>query len=258
MNRSLDVDLVLREFYADDGLPAPDRVLNAVEDRIGQQRQRRNWRLRGRPFMNTYAKLAAAAAAIVIVAVVGYNLLSRPSSIGTPSNVPSTAPPGATSTPGTINAADLLAGRWTSAQSTCADQNAALQRSGFTAAQLALGGWDAATCMQMTHGKTHVIQFLESHVIPEPSGANANGTLIQYADGAIGWEGYWVVVDADTFMAGDGGHAPYLTYQFTITGDQLVIDMVDNKFPAETEAGLLGDSIAQTVIYESLPFIRVQ
>lgn len=93
MNRSFDVDLVLREYLADDGLTAPDRVLRVVEQRIDRQPQRRAWRLQGRPFMNTYAKLAAGLAAVLVVGIVGWRLLPGNGGIGgTPTQVPTAAP----------------------------------------------------------------------------------------------------------------------------------------------------------------------
>lgn len=82
MSRSPDVDLVLREYLADDGAFAPDYVLDVVADRIARQPQRRTWRLRGRPFMNLYVKAAAGLAAAILVAVIGYNLLPRQPSVG--------------------------------------------------------------------------------------------------------------------------------------------------------------------------------
>ena len=45
MNRTPDVELVLRDYFADDGLTAPDYVLDVVEGRISRQPQRRSWRL---------------------------------------------------------------------------------------------------------------------------------------------------------------------------------------------------------------------
>ena len=257
MNRSLDVDLVLREYLAESGDRAPDRVLADVAARIAHQPRRRTWRLHGRPFMNSNAKLALAAAAIVIVAVAGYNLLPRQSNIGGPSIPPSNGVPSTpASTPDPTQAADPLAGAWTSAPATCADQNAALQRAGYTSAELALGGWDAATCVGMTHGSVHRIFFLKQAGVSAPSGTEPDGRFQEYADGGLGWDGYYVLVDDDTFVAGDGNRAPYLTYQFSINGDQLVIDMVKNEFPAPTAADLWNDIVAQTVIYESGPFTR--
>ena len=81
MNRSPDVELVLREWFADDGAPAPDYLLDAVEERISHQSQRRTWRLQGRQTVTTF-KLAAALAAALIIAVVGWNLLPRGASSG--------------------------------------------------------------------------------------------------------------------------------------------------------------------------------
>ena len=72
-----DIDRTLREWFADGPTSIPDRVVDGVADRIDRQPQRRAWRFRGRLFMNTYAKLGLAAAAIVIVAVVGYSILPR-------------------------------------------------------------------------------------------------------------------------------------------------------------------------------------
>lgn len=89
MNRTPDVELVLREWLADDGDIAPDRVLAVVADRIAVQPQRRARRLHGRPFMTTYAKLAAAAAAALIVGLVGWQLLpGSPGNGGNPTPAP--------------------------------------------------------------------------------------------------------------------------------------------------------------------------
>ena len=93
MNRQPDVELVLRDYFADDGFTAPDHVLDVVEERIARQPRRLAWRLRGRPFMNAYAKIAVAAAAVLLVAVVGYNLLPAGSTIGGPAPTPTATPP---------------------------------------------------------------------------------------------------------------------------------------------------------------------
>ena len=91
MNQLPDVEPVLRAYLADTGDRAPDRVLIDVVARIANQ-PRRAWRLRGRHFMNTYAKLAAAAAAVLVVAVVGWQLLPGGSGPGSPSPVPTASP----------------------------------------------------------------------------------------------------------------------------------------------------------------------
>ncbi len=97
MNRSPDVELVLRDYFAEDGLTAPDYVLDVVEQRIGRQPRRRAWRLSWRLHpMNRSLTYAAAAAAVLVVAVVGYNLLPRGSSNVGPGASPTVA---ATSAP---------------------------------------------------------------------------------------------------------------------------------------------------------------
>jgi hypothetical protein len=94
MNRTPDVELVLREYLAHDGLIAPDYVLDVVEERIGRQRQQRVWPFPGRTTMNTQVKLIAALAAAIVLAVVGYNLLPGVSGPGSPTAAPTptTAP----------------------------------------------------------------------------------------------------------------------------------------------------------------------
>jgi hypothetical protein len=65
--------------WLDEGVTAlPDRVLDAVLDQVPATRQRRPW-WPSRRFadMNSIAKFAIAAAAVVVVAVIGVNLLPR-------------------------------------------------------------------------------------------------------------------------------------------------------------------------------------
>ena len=97
MNRTPDVELVLRDYFADDGLTAPDYVLDVVEARIGRQSQRRSWRLHWRNHMSTPFKLAAGLAAVVLVALVGWQLLpGRQDSVGGPTSPTPTPQPSAT------------------------------------------------------------------------------------------------------------------------------------------------------------------
>lgn len=95
-----DFDRALREWFSDGPTTMPDRVVDLLADRIDRQPQRHAWRLRGRPFMNSYAKVALAAAAVVILAVAGYSILPRtgPGPGGVPSPSP-TVLPAATKTP---------------------------------------------------------------------------------------------------------------------------------------------------------------
>lgn len=77
--------------WLDEGVTKlPDRVLDAVLDQVPATPQRRSGWSAWRTYrMNTYAKLAVAAAAIVVVAVAGYQLLPRNGGIGGPGPSPS-------------------------------------------------------------------------------------------------------------------------------------------------------------------------
>jgi hypothetical protein len=138
-----------------------------------------------------------------------------------------------------------LEGTWVTAETTCEQQNAALTNAGFTEADLEAGGWDAATCGDTMHGTQFTLRF-------------ADDRLVIFQDGEIGWEGLFQVVDADTFEAGDGDAGFYITYAYAVDGDELTVDMVSNEFPTTSEEELTGEMIAQTVIYESAPFVREQ
>jgi hypothetical protein len=96
MNRTPDVERVLRDYFADDGLTAPDYILDTVEGRISRHRQRRSWRLPWRNPMSTPFKLAAGLAAVVLVALVGWQLLPGQPGIGGPQSPTPTQQPSAT------------------------------------------------------------------------------------------------------------------------------------------------------------------
>jgi hypothetical protein len=82
MNRSPDVELVLRDYFANDSTSAPDHVLDVIEERILRQPQQRVWRVSWRDsHVNSYLKPILAVAAIVVVAVAGFAFL-RPSAAG--------------------------------------------------------------------------------------------------------------------------------------------------------------------------------
>jgi hypothetical protein len=87
----------------------PDRVVDVVADRIGHQRQRPAWRLRWRPYeMNSTVKIAAAIAAVLVLAVVGWNLMPGRSGVvgGGPS--PTASPSAETSPPASPSASAVF------------------------------------------------------------------------------------------------------------------------------------------------------
>jgi RNA polymerase sigma-70 factor, ECF subfamily len=102
MNQQRDIERLLDHWFSDGPTEAPDRVIDRIADRIERQSQRHAWRLQRRPYpMNAYAKIAVAVAAVLIVALVGYNLLpGGGSGIGGPVATPTpTASPSQSSTP---------------------------------------------------------------------------------------------------------------------------------------------------------------
>jgi hypothetical protein len=101
MNQRSDIDRVLQVWMDDGPSTMPDRVIDVVADRISVQRQRRSWRLLRRLAMDPIFKLGAAAAAVLVIAVVGYSLLPGRPGVGGPSTpLPTASPsPVPTSTP---------------------------------------------------------------------------------------------------------------------------------------------------------------
>ncbi len=91
MTMPRDPDRLIQAFLAEGQTELPDRTYDAVRDDIDRTRQRvviGPWR---EPRMNTFAKILVAAAAVVVVALAGVNLLSRTESVGAPSPSPSPA-----------------------------------------------------------------------------------------------------------------------------------------------------------------------
>lgn len=228
----------------------PERVIEnallAIETTSQERDIRFPWRVTQ---MNQTARLLGAAAMLIGIVVGGIALLGRPASNvaapGGPSPSASVASPrvAATGTPDASSAADSpLIGYWTTGPTTCPQQNAALTKAGFTSAQLQRDGWDEATCGGMKAGSTFRIRLTDT-------------SLVVYQDGKIGWDGPYRVVDSQTFYAGDTGNL-YITYGYAIAGDKLTIDMAKDDFPSVSVAELLGERIAQTVIYETAPFTR--
>jgi hypothetical protein len=96
MSSDRDVTRIVRSWLEEGVTALPDRVLDSVLDQVPATRQRRAW-WPARRFadMNTYAKLAIAAAAALIIAVVAINLLPRSGGVGgdaSPSPSPTTSP----------------------------------------------------------------------------------------------------------------------------------------------------------------------
>lgn len=95
-----DLERLLDTWLSDGPTLAPDRVLDAVAERIDRREQRPAWRLRSwRDFhVITVSKMAAVVAAVVVLAVIGISLVLRPGGSKVGSSGPTT-PPSATTAP---------------------------------------------------------------------------------------------------------------------------------------------------------------
>jgi hypothetical protein len=92
MTSNRDIERVLDHWFAEHPVDVADRVLADVAGRISRERQRPAWRAPWRDAaMNPLVKVGAAIAAVVLIAVIGYNLLPA-------SNTP-VGGPGPTATP---------------------------------------------------------------------------------------------------------------------------------------------------------------
>ena len=81
IDRDLDTTRLVRSWLRTDEHESADRVLDNVLALLDTTPQHRSWPVRRFAAMNTYAKLAIAAAAVVVVAIVGINFLPRDSSV---------------------------------------------------------------------------------------------------------------------------------------------------------------------------------
>jgi hypothetical protein len=115
MKHRSDIDRVMEVWMADGPTAIPDRVVDVVAARIGVQRQRRAWPFQGRTTVNSFFKLGAAAAAVLVLAVVAWNQLPGGSGPGgppspTPQSSPSASPSGSPTASGPLPAVGTLAG----------------------------------------------------------------------------------------------------------------------------------------------------
>jgi hypothetical protein len=85
-----DVTRAIRSWLHEDRHEDVSRIAGSVLDQVQTTRQRRSWwPARRFESMNTYAKFALAAAAVLVVAVVGYNFLPARGGVGGPTATPS-------------------------------------------------------------------------------------------------------------------------------------------------------------------------
>ena len=92
MSAERDVNRIVRSWIRAEEYESADRVLQTVLSRLDATPQRRSWWPSRRVSqVNKYAQAAIAAAAVLVVAVVGYNLLPRTGGPGGPQSPAATA-----------------------------------------------------------------------------------------------------------------------------------------------------------------------
>ena len=100
MRTDRETTRLVRSWLEEGATALPDRVLDAVLDQVPATPQRSaRWPARRYADMNNTLKVALSAAAVVVVAVVAINLLSRAQGPGGAGVSPSAAPPSATPVP---------------------------------------------------------------------------------------------------------------------------------------------------------------
>jgi len=111
MTSNRDIERVLDHWFAEHPVDVADRVLDDVAGRISRERQRPAWRVPWRDAaMNPLVKAGAAVAAVVLIAVIGYNLLpASESPVGGPG--PSATPSSPAPSPLALTSGPLEAGR---------------------------------------------------------------------------------------------------------------------------------------------------
>ena len=93
MSQERDVTRLVRSWIREDQHESADRILGVVLDRLDTTPQRRSWPAWRSNRMNTYAKLIVAAAAVLVVAFAGFQLLPRSGGVGgEPTIAPSPSP----------------------------------------------------------------------------------------------------------------------------------------------------------------------
>jgi hypothetical protein len=101
MSTDRDVTRIVRSWLEEGATALPDRVLDNVLDRLPATHQRRPlWPVRKVGAMNTPIRTAIAAAAVLVVAVLGLNFIPRQGGVGGPTLTASPSPtPSPASTP---------------------------------------------------------------------------------------------------------------------------------------------------------------
>lgn len=203
MNDRSDIDRVLGHWFEDGPAAMPDRVVDVVARRIKLRPQRRSWRLLWRSPMSPALKYGAAAAAVLVIALVGYNLLPRlgvggPGPTPTASPAPTRAPsPGASVAPTTSAATGGPQSACDEAGATCAGKltagvvssNAFQPKLTFTVP----AGWNNTLdtnrkyTLRYNFAPSHFLQVITQIAIPEQTADCSRAAKAGAGSGVADW-----------------------------------------------------------------------
>jgi hypothetical protein len=232
MSTENDVARSLRSWLRENRHEDADRVLDAVFDQVPATPQRRaGWLARRFSVLNNnVVRFGIAAAAVILVAIVGITLLPR-AGVGGPDTSPSAS----------ATAADPLEGTWAAPTTTCEQQTAAVVAAGFTTEQINQSGWSCPA------GGTN--QFSVRFWTPIAM------SLLTILDGSTqASESQYRIVDDQTFESFEGSDC--IPFRYAIDGDQLMIEMIGHRCPSLGEDASLNGLVAMTAILETSPFTR--
>jgi hypothetical protein len=147
MSADRDTTRIVRSWLRTDEYESADRVLDDVLALLDTTPQRRSlWPARRIEDMNTFAKLAMAAAAVVVVAIVGINLLPSRGGVGgfLPSPSPAaSAPPSASPTPSQRPEPSIIEGEFLRVGSVSTGRHAVSQNGVDFSFELSAPGWSS-------------------------------------------------------------------------------------------------------------------
>ena len=249
MSTDRDVERIVRS-WMDEGVNVlPDRVLDAVLDRVPATPQRRaSWLAWRFPPMNTYARLGLIAAAVLAVAIVGIGFFGKSLNVGpAPSPTPSqsssaSASPAAASNP--------LAGTWVTPVVTCAQQIATIEAAGYTVEQMTSVGFDPTCATNGTNQYSVVFDGL-------PAAATIRSATVYDGTTVASTHIYRLASDTSFELGGSKGSdfEWCVTVRYLLEGDQLTVNKIDPGC-SSTANGPLLDQVALTGILETSPFTR--
>jgi len=219
--------------------------------------------------MNNLVRIGAAAAALLVVAILGYNLLPR-GSIGNqptavPTGLPSAQPTASAASSSTTPVANPLVGTWLAPEMTCSQQVATIEAAGYTADQIAEARADLAaqgygdgffdcanqaSAARTTNRYSIVFDGL-------PLAASVLSARIYDYDVIASPQHYRAAAGSTLEFGSHQGNAweVCVTFRYTIDGDLLTFDMIQPNCTGSADAPLL-DQIAFTAFLETAPFTR--